>query len=110
MSGVPTTPGPPPARAPGSQSERTALAWVRTALACAGLAAIAVRLADHRADLALVLAVGALVAAPGLAATWWRVRDLAPGGTPPGPRPWAVGALAGTIALVDLAVLARLVL
>lgn len=95
---------------PGSAVERTTLAWLRTALSCAGLAAVAVRLADHRSDLTFVLALGALVAMPGLAATWWRFRDLsAPAAARLGPRRATVAALAGTVALIDLAVIVRLV-
>jgi len=91
----------------GLQVERTALAWTRTALACAGLAAVSLRLLDRRADLAAVLAFGAVVGLPGLAASWWRLRDLQ-GGTPHAPPDRAVALLAGTVAFVDLAVLVRL--
>ena len=97
-------------RAPaGAQPERTELAWVRTGLSCAGLAALALRVADRPADLAVVLVVGMVVALPGLLAAWWRVRDLRDSGVPPAPRPSAVALLAGSIVAVDLAVLVRLV-
>jgi uncharacterized membrane protein YidH (DUF202 family) len=89
--------GPEPAL--GLQAERTALAWTRTALACAGLAAVSLRLLDRRADLAAVLVFGALVALPGLAAAWWRLRD---------PPRRSVALLALTIAAVDAGVLARM--
>lgn len=93
----------------GAQLERTELAWVRTALSCAGLAALAVRIADRRADLPVVLVVGAVVALPGLLAAWWRLRDLRDTRVPPAPRPPAVALLAGSIVVVDVAVLVRLV-
>lgn len=91
----------------GLQTERTTLAWTRTALACAGLAALAVRLVDRRAELVAVLAFGLVVALPGLAASWWRLRELRSGPPHPPPRA-AVALLAGTIAFVDAVVLVRL--
>jgi uncharacterized membrane protein YidH (DUF202 family) len=91
----------------GLQAERTALAWTRTALACAGLAAVSLRLLDRRADLAAVLVLGAVVALPGLAAAWWRLRDLM-AGEPHAPPRRSVALLALTIAVVDAGVLARM--
>jgi uncharacterized membrane protein YidH (DUF202 family) len=91
----------------GLQAERTALAWTRTALACAGLAAVSLRLVDRRVDLAAVLVIGAVVAVPGLAAAWWRLRDLR-AGQPHVPPRRSVALLALTIAVVDAAVLARM--
>jgi hypothetical protein len=100
----PSVPGPDPAL----PTERTALAWTRTALTCAALAAISLRLVDRHAEVAAVLAFGVVVAVPGLVASWWRLRDLLAGPPHPPPR-LAVGLLAGTVALVDAAVIVRLV-
>jgi uncharacterized membrane protein YidH (DUF202 family) len=99
----PAVPGPDPALA----TERTALAWTRTALTCAGLAAVSLRLLDRNAAVLVVLAFAVAVALPGVTASWWRLRDLRDG--PPGPPPgWVVALLAGTVVLVDVAVLVRL--
>jgi uncharacterized membrane protein YidH (DUF202 family) len=88
-----------------TQVERTELAWMRTSLASAGLGALAVHLSV--ASLALVpgLVLGVLVAAPGLVASWWRIRGLRATPTPRAPRPAGVAMLAGTVVLVDVATL-----
>lgn len=93
---------------PALPTERTALAWTRTALTCAGLAAVSLRLVDRHADVAAVFAFGVLVAVPGLVASWWRLRDLL-SSPPHAPPRLAVGLLAGTVVLVDVAVIVRLV-
>ena len=87
-----------------TQVERTELAWMRTSLAAAGLGALAVHLF---ASVALVpgLVLGVLVAAPGLVASWWRIRGLRATPTPRAPRPAGVAMLAGTVVLVDVATL-----
>ena len=100
----PAAPAPDPALA----TERTALAWTRTALTGAGLAAVSLRLLDRDASVVLVLALATIVALPGVLGSWWRLRDLRDG--PPGPPPpWVVAVLAGTLVLVDAAVVLRLV-
>ncbi len=91
-----------------TQVERTELAWVRTALACAGLAAISVHLSGDDIGLTLALVLGTLVAVPGLVASWWRIRGLRAGPEPEPPRIAGVALLAGSVALVDLAVLVLL--
>ena len=100
----PSAPGPDPVLA----TERTALAWTRTALTCAGLAAVSLRLVSSHADVAAVFAFGIVVALPGLVASWWRLRDLL-AGAPHAPPRSAVALLAGTVVLVDIAVLIRLI-
>jgi uncharacterized membrane protein YidH (DUF202 family) len=93
----------------GAQAERTELAWVRTALAAGGLAALATRLigADHAMA---ALAIGAVIALPGLVASWWRIAALRRHAEPPPPRVAAVSLLAATVVAVDVLVLALLVL
>ena len=88
-----------------TQAERTELAWVRTVLACAGLAAVAVRLSGRDFGLGFALVMGALVAVPGLFAAWWRVGSLRDRPEPAPPRQVAVAVLAGTVAVVDALVL-----
>ena len=91
-----------------TQVERTELAWMRTSLACAGLGALAVHLSFDHLELLPGLVLGAPVAAPGLVASWWRIRGLRAMPTPQAPRPAGVAMLAGTIVLVDVATLALL--
>jgi uncharacterized membrane protein YidH (DUF202 family) len=92
-----------------TQAERTELAWVRTVLAAAGLAAVAVRLSGRDFGLGFALVLGTLVAVPGLFAAWWRVGSLREPEPAP-PRQAAVAVLAGTVAAVDALVLALVVL
>jgi uncharacterized membrane protein YidH (DUF202 family) len=110
---APPTPGPEgPSLVPerfGAQAERTEMAWVRTTLACAGLAAVASRLLAGDAGLPVVLALGAFVAVPGLVASWWRVAGLRARPEPTPPRPAGVALLAGAVAAVDVAVIVVLV-
>jgi uncharacterized membrane protein YidH (DUF202 family) len=92
----------------GTQAERTEMAWVRTTLACAGLAVLAARLLVETTSLAVLVVMGVLVAAPGLVASWWRVSGLR---ALPEPRPAptaGAAALAGSVAVVDLVVLVAL--
>lgn len=101
----------PAAREPDvveTQVERTELAWARTSLACAGLGALAVHLTFADIGLAPGLAIGAVVAAPGLIASWWRIRGLRAAPTPEPPRAAGVAILAGTVVAVDLATLVLL--
>ncbi len=93
----------------GGQAERTEMAWVRTALACAGLAAVTLHVVDADTTLLLVLALGVAVAMPGLVAAWWRVGELRRRPEPAPPRVAGVALLAGTVVVVDLVVLLRLV-
>jgi uncharacterized membrane protein YidH (DUF202 family) len=89
----------------GTQSERTELAWVRTTLACAALAVLAVRLAGQGLGAPTALALGALVAAPGLTASWWRSRELRSRPEPDPPSTVDVAAVAASVVLVDVLVL-----
>jgi len=93
----------------GTQSERTELAWVRTTLACAGLAVLAVQLAGEGFGAPAAFALGALVAAPGLTASWWRSRELRSRPAPDPPRTVDVAAVAASVVLVDVLVLALIV-
>jgi hypothetical protein len=116
--GTPTGPAPPsPTRAGAAadagdlvetQVERTELAWARTALACAGLAAVSAHLAGDDIGLALALALGTVVALPGLVASWWRIRGLRAHPEPAAPRAAGVALLAGSVAAVDVVVLVLL--
>jgi hypothetical protein len=93
-----------------TQAERTEMAWVRTTLACAGLAALATRLVDARSELVVAVGLGLFVALPGLVASWWRIGGLRTRPHPAPPRVAGVALLAGSVALVDLAVLVRILL
>ena len=91
---------------PGLQAERTTLAWVRTALVCAGLALTAVHLADSGRERVLALVVGGTVAAAGILAAWLRMGRLSSLVAPPPVAPTASPALlAGSVVLADVAVL-----
>lgn len=106
-----TAPGPDDAdELVGAQAERTELAWVRTTLACAALAVTAGRLAGPGIGLTAALALGVLVAGPGLVASWWRLRSLRVRPEPAPPRVAGVAMLAGSIVVVDALVLVRLVM
>jgi hypothetical protein len=115
-----THPDPDPASRPGdgavrgapelveTQVERTELAWARTSLGCAALIALSVELSFDDLGLVPGLAIGALVALPGLVAAWWRIRGLRTAPIPEPPRPAGVAIVAGTVALVDVAALVLL--
>lgn len=100
--GAPGTGGPDVVE---TQVERTELAWARTALASAGLGALALHLAVGDLGWQLGLAIGALAAMPGLIAAWWRIRDLRAAPIPRPPRREGVAVLTGTVALAELATL-----
>lgn len=88
-----------------TQVERTEMAWARTALASAALAAAAMHVAGV-AHVAIALAVGACVAAPGLIASVRRAAGLR---STPHPSPPAVGEVAAVVASVAAADLIVLV-
>ena len=92
----------------GVQAERTELAWVRTTLACGALAAVSTRLLSDDIGLIVALALGALVAVPGLVASVWRVRRLRERPEPAPPSLAGVALLAGSVAVVDVVVLVEL--
>ncbi len=66
MSGGPPRGGPPNASEPGLPAERTILAWNRTALASAGLAAVMVRVVSSAFPFAGAVAVGVLLGVAGV--------------------------------------------
>jgi hypothetical protein len=88
-----------------TQVERTELAWARTSLACAGLAALWAHASVDSLGPVLALALGGVVALPGLLASWWRIRGLRASPEPEPPRTAGAALLAGSVALVDVAVL-----
>lgn len=98
----------PADEAVGAQAERTELAWVRTALAAGGLAALAARLIGADQVVAALL-TGAVTALPGLVASWWRITALRRHAEPPPPPVAAVTLLVATVVAVDVLVLAFLV-
>jgi uncharacterized membrane protein YidH (DUF202 family) len=103
-----TTPASPGDELLGTQAERTELAWVRTTLACAALAALSGRLADVDVNLAVPLGLGLLIALPGAVASVWRTRALRRHPEPPPPSAAGVAMLAGSVVLADVVVLALL--
>lgn len=92
----------------GAQAERTEMAWVRTTLASAALAAAAGHLADANTGLAVALTIGAIVATPGLVGSWWRSRGLRAGPVPDPPRAAGVALLVATVVVADVLVLTQL--
>jgi hypothetical protein len=101
-SGGPPPPGPDGSDVVETQVERTELAWARTALASAGLGAIALHLVVRDLGWWPGLAIGAVTAMPGLVAAWWRIRDLRTTPVPRPPRLEGVAMLTGTVALAEL--------
>jgi hypothetical protein len=95
--------------AAGLQAERTQLAWVRTALAAGALAAVTTRLAGRGQSLVLAMVFGLVVAIPGVAAAWARIRTLGRQPVPGAAAPWTVALLATSLALADALALALLV-
>ena len=92
---------------PGLQAERTSLAWLRTALSCAGIAAVASRLTDAPGPRLAAVVAGLLVGVAGVTA-WWLRSDRLHGAAPP-EAPFACAALlAGAIAVADLVAVALL--
>jgi uncharacterized membrane protein YidH (DUF202 family) len=92
-----------------SQVERTEMAWARTALTSAGLLLVSAHLSGADTSLVAALVVGMVVAAPGLVASWWRIRGLRARPEPDPPRAVSVALLVGSVVLVDLVVLVMLV-
>jgi len=92
-----------------TQIERTEMAWARTALACAALAAFSTHLTGVEARLPAAVAIAALVGLPGLVASWWRIRGLRAAPRPEAPRTVGVALLAGAVVVSDLVALALLV-
>ena len=88
--------GPP---VPETQPERTELAWIRTALACAGLGAAFARLGGAVSRPWALLALSLTVSLPGLVAATWRMLDLRRSPVPTPPRTGAVAMLAGSVVL-----------
>ena len=93
----------------GLQAERTQLAWIRTALAIGGLAAVATRLAASGPAAVLAVVAGVVVAIPALAAAWRRIRSLRRQPVARAPAPPTVALLAASLALADALTLALLV-
>jgi hypothetical protein len=91
-----------------TQVERTEMAWARTALACAGLAALSASGVNSGASAWVALVVGGLVAVPGLVASGWRIRGLRAAPQPNPPRTLGVALLAGSVAVVDVVMLVLL--
>ncbi len=89
----------PAGSARGLQSERTELAWVRTALACGALAAVATRLAGDHVPFGIALLLGGLVALPGVVAGAVRIRALRRPAMPAAVSPVGVALLSASVAL-----------
>ena len=97
-----------PAVTRGLQAERTALAWVRTALAGVALATVATRVGDDAVSVRLAAVLGAVVALPAVAACGLRLAALRAETEPPPLRRRAVALLAASVALADLVALVLL--
>jgi uncharacterized membrane protein YidH (DUF202 family) len=89
----------------GLQAERTELAWIRTALACGALTAIAGRLGDSSVPVLVAAGLGALVGAVGVTAAVLRIGTLRSPTPAPPPRQ-AVALLTASIVAANLAALA----
>jgi uncharacterized membrane protein YidH (DUF202 family) len=90
----------------GLQAERTQLAWVRTALACGALAALAARLTGGGLHPAAALMLGSAVALPGLVASLLRIRSLQRQPVPAAATPASVALLTASSALTGALALA----
>jgi hypothetical protein len=89
----------PPGSARGLQSERTELAWVRIALACGALAAVATRLTGDHVPFGIALVLGGLVALPGVVAGAVRIRALRGAAVPAAVSPAGIALLSTSVAL-----------
>jgi putative membrane protein len=93
---------------PGLQAERTSLAWLRTALSCAGLAGLTANLVETGDARIAAVVAGLLVGTAGLLAAWYRSHALTD--DTPGAAPLACGALlAGAVAGADVIAIVLLV-
>ncbi len=72
---------------------------MRTALACGALAAVATRLSGDRVPFGIAVALGAVVALPGVLAGAIRIRALRRAPTPPAVSPTGVAMLSASVAL-----------
>ena len=90
----------PAGSARGLQSERTELAWMRTALACGALAAVATRLTGDHVPFGIAVLLGGLVALPGVVAGAVRIRALRRAVVPVAVSPAGVALLSASVALV----------
>ena len=97
------TSDPPP---PGLQTERTELAWVRTALSGAGLALVALRVGPDPASVPVALVTGVVVTALGLLACLRRTRSLSAHGPTVAASAVAVGLLTASVTLAEVVTLA----
>jgi hypothetical protein len=93
----------------GLQLERTELAWVRTALSCGALTALASRLGGASGSVVVAGCLGGAVGAMGVAAAALRIGTLR-GAAPVAPPRTAAALLAVSVVAADLVVLALLFL
>ena len=91
----------------GLQSERTELAWIRTALSCGALTTVTAHLGGGSVPGLVAAGLGGLVAAVGIAAAALRIGTLRGPAPAPPPRR-AVALLAASIVTADLVALALL--